>query len=136
MYSQAIKAGDNLILPVNPPRSAAPLTEVDIRQRAEILVKLDETRSELKSALDSGLANDHPKVKSLFALLAVLQGQMNVPGAPKRDSDEFTQLRIHIEVQRQKAEKNNEALLKKLAEMKSEIAGLREEVSELQKAKK
>jgi len=59
-----------------------------------------------------------------------------VPGAPKRDSDEFTQLRIHIEVQRQKAEKNNEALLKKLAEMKSEIAGLREEVSELQKAKK
>lgn len=133
LQAQVVDARDDLVLPVNPPRSAGNPKAADPGQQFPLLLSILHTSTELENAKAEGLGPDHPRIKSLEAKLKALQNKLQ-SGPAKNDSEAASQSVLDRLAQLEARQKEKEAeLSREVAALKAEVARLQEE---LKKAKK
>jgi len=134
LEAQVVDARENLILPVNPPRIAGGRVETsaNLDQQISLHWSVTETIREIEKAQASGLGSGHPKVKSLWAKLDVIQEQLNAK--PSRQDSALPKSLANRIAQFEAWQREKEAeLSREVASLKAEVAQLREELKKAQK---
>jgi hypothetical protein len=132
LEAQLVDARENLILPVNPPRSFGKSAEPVFEEQLPFLLSILQVTKEIEQAEASGLAPDHPKVKSLQAKLAVMKQHLNSTHSRPRDA--LPQSLIDRLAQFEASLKEKEAALTREVEtLKAEVARLQEELKKAHK---
>jgi hypothetical protein len=127
LQAQPVDARENLVFPVNPPRTArAPSVPVrELGRQLALYAQVRETVQKIDEARASGLGSGHPKIKALSAKLTVLKEQAK-PVPSQSPVDRLAQ----SEARRQEREAE---LSREIATLKAEVAKLREELEKAQK---
>lgn len=132
LEAQIVDARDNLILPVNPPRSIAKPNAANLEEQLPLLLSILQVSTELDEAKARGLGPDHPTVKSLQAKLAVMQNQL--AAMPARTLQTSPQSLVDRLAQYEARQKEKEATLnREVALLRTEVARLQEELKKVQK---
>jgi hypothetical protein len=133
LQAQVVDARNDLVLPVNPPRSAGNPKAADLEQQFPLLLSILHTSTELDNAKAEGLGPDHPRIKALEAKLKALQNTLQ-PGSAKDENADAAQSVLDRLAQLEARQKEKEAeLSREVAALKAEVARLQEE---LKKAKR
>ena len=136
-YAQPIDVSEHLVRPVNPPigpsSPGSTSSSIDAKALAKQISEVAHVQADLKAALDNGLAENHPTIKSLRAKLAVLQSQIAVTKAVTPESPELRKLRTEMETMKKDSKQDQDLLLSEMANIKTAIEQLRDEIATLKK---